>query len=409
MKEKSIFSEVKLKSGLVIKNRFVKSAMNEAMGKRNLQPKEEIANLYRLWAEGGAGMIITGNVMVDKNYLAEPGNVVFDENSDFELLNRWAIEGQKNGAKIIVQINHPGKQAPKTVSKQPVAPSSIAISGNIGNMFNKPRELTNSEIHELVKSFARTAKVAKDSGFNGVQIHSAHGYLINQFLSPLDNVRTDEYGGNLENRMRFLKEIYLAIREEVGYNFTVGLKINSSDFKEGGFSEEDSILVVNEMEKLGIDFIEVSGGSYESPKMNEDTNKNKNSIFFADYCKKLKEIIDTPIIVTGGIRSVSSMEEIIDFKIADFIGIARPLAIDVNIPNKIESGEYETLETKRVYTNVKFIDKKLGSLLGLIYYQMMMQKYAYGKIPKVNKTAWPALFHAIYHQGTTALFPQRAK
>lgn len=404
-----LFTEMKLTNGVVIKNRFVKAAMNEAMGTRDLQPKKEISRLYEQWANGGAGLIITGNVMVDKNNLAEPGNVVFDDNSNMDILKQWAKSGQKNGAKVMVQINHPGKQAPKTVAKKPVAPSLVKIEGSIGNMFNEPRELSNSEVKDLVKKFAKAAKISKDAGFDGVEIHAAHGYLINQFLSPFDNRRTDEYGGDIDNRMRFLKEIYLAMREQVGGEFPIGLKINSTDFKEGGFSEEDSIYVVQKMDELGIDFIEVSGGNYESPKMNSDTSKNKDTVFFADYGKKIKELIKAPVVVTGGIRSTESMVNIIDEKIADFIGLARPLAIDPHIPNKIKLAQYTTVETTRLTTGMKKLDKKVGALIGLVYYQMLMRELAKGKAPKIRKSAWPALLNAVYHQGAVALFPQRAK
>ncbi|MCW6665325.1 NADH:flavin oxidoreductase/NADH oxidase family protein [Aerococcaceae bacterium NML191219] len=404
-----LFTEKKLNNNLEIKNRFVKAAMNEAMGNKYLQPKEEIIRLYETWAKGGTGLIITGNVMVDPNYLAEPGNIVFDKNSNKELLRKWSDAGRVNGSKIVVQINHPGKQAPKTVSKNPVAPSAVPIVGEIGNLFNKPRELSGEEIKDLVQKFALAAKIAYQTRFDGVEIHAAHGYLINQFLSPFDNRRKDEYGGSIDNRMRFLHEIYLAMREVTSKDFAIGLKINSSDFKEGGFSEEDSMYVIEKMDKSGIDFIEVSGGSYENPKMNESTSKNKNSVFFADYSKKIKEKINAPVIVTGGIRTVDSMVELIENDYSDFIGLARPLAIEPNIPNLIAKNRYQTIETKRLSTGIKSLDKKLGGLIGLVYYQLLMQTYGKGQKPKITQNAWPALIHSVWHQGLAALLPQRVK
>lgn len=404
-----LFTQQSLKSGLNIKNRFVKAAMNEAMGTKHLQPKKEIVHLYEQWAKGGTGLIITGNVMVDPNYLAEPGNIVLDENSDKELLKQWAKAGQFNGSKIMVQINHPGKQAPKTVSKYPVAPSAIPIQGEIGNLFNHPRELSTLEIKKLTKQFATAAKIAKETGFDGVEIHAAHGYLINQFLSPYDNRRQDEYGGSIDNRMRFLREIYLAMREVTGTEFVIGLKINSSDFKEGGFSEKDSMYVVQKMDEAGIDFIEISGGSYENPKMNESTSKNKNNVFFANYSKRIREKINASVIVTGGIRTVDSMVDLIENGYSDFVGLARPLAIEPNIPNLIVEKHYQTIETKRLSTGIKSLDKKLGGLIGLVYYQLLMQTYAEGRKPQITQNAWPALIYSVWHQGLVALFPQRAK
>lgn len=404
-----LFEPLTLPNGTTIKNRFVKAAMNEAMGTLDFQPKKEISTLYKRWAEGGSGMVITGNVMIDPNAIAEPGNIVFDKNSDINILKDWAKNAKLHGTKVFVQINHPGKQAPKTVSKQPVAPSAVAIEGSLGNLFYAPRALTTAEVEETVQKFVTAAKVAKEAGFDGVEIHAAHGYLISQFLSPFDNRRTDKYGGSEENRMRFVKEIYLGMRNELGTDFPIGIKINSTDFKEGGFSEEASLNVVAELSRLGIDFVEVSGGSYEKPTMSSATSKKSDKVFFADYSKKLKERVSTPIIVTGGIRSIESMEKILNDGVADFVGLGRPLAIDPYIPNKIKTNTYQTLETKYVTTGVKKIDKKVSSLLGIIYYQMLMQKYAQDKTPKATTNAWPSLFHAVYTQGLAVLRPQRAK
>ncbi|MFC3928088.1 NADH:flavin oxidoreductase/NADH oxidase family protein [Streptococcus caprae] len=405
----TLFEPIILPNGTVIKNRFFKSAMNEAMGTRNLQPKKEVVNLYRQWAQGGAGLVVTGNVMVDPTSLAEPGNVVFNEQSDMTTLKEWAQAGRTNGTAIMVQINHSGKQAPKTVNKQPVAPSVVPIEGSMANLFNAPRALSREEIKDLVQKFTTAAKVAKDAGFSGVQIHAAHGYLINQFLSPHDNRRTDEYGGNRDNRMRFLVEIYQGMRTACGADFPIGMKINSADFREGGFSEEDSLYVIQEMENLGLDFIEISGGNYEKPTMSASTSKGKNKVFFADYSKRLKNLVKIPVIVTGGIRSVESMVEVLETNTADFIGLARPMAIDPAIPNKIAEGSYETIETHHLSTGIKALDRKVASLLGIVYYQLLMHQYAKGKTPQVTRNAWPSLLHALYTQGLAGLFPQRAK
>lgn len=404
-----LLTAYRLQNGLEIKNRIVKAAMSEAMGTKDLQPKKEIVSLYESWAKGGSGLIITGNVMVDSHYLAELGNIVFDQQSDMALLKQWAQAGQVNGAKVMVQLNHPGKQAPKTVCKAPVAPSAVPIEGPIGDLFFPPRELTVEEIKQLIGQFARAAKVAKDAGFVGVEIHAAHGYLINQFLSPYDNRRTDRYGGSPENRLRFLKEVYQAIRKDTGAGFTVGLKLNSSDFKDGGFSEEDSLFVIQQMEKAGIDFIEVSGGSYENPKMQDSSSKNKEAPFFAAYSKKVKERVQLPVIVTGGIRSISSMTDLLESNASDFIGLARPLAIMPDLPNRIASKDYVTLETKRVTTGIAVLDKKLGGVLGLAYYQMLMQTYARGKRPKGHYSGWTVLLYTLFRQGAATLVPQRAK
>lgn len=409
MTENLLFTPITLPNGTTIKNRFFKSAMSEGMGTRDFQPKKNIATLYKRWAEGGTGLIITGNIMVDPKGTAEPGNIVFDKNSNMEILKDWAKQGQQHGAKVMVQLNHPGKQVPKTIAKETVAPSTIPLGNGLNKLFSTPRALTTSEVEELVQKFITSAKVAKEAGFSGVQIHAAHGYLISQFLSPHDNRRTDKYGGSLENRMRFLKEIYLGMREELGKDFTIGIKINSTDFKEDGLTEEDSLKTIIELANLGLDFVEISGGTYERPAMMGATSKSTNQVFFAEYSKKLKQKIEIPVVVTGGIRSINAMNTLLNDNTTDFIGIARPLTIDPNIPNKIKQGTYTIVETTRVSTGVKKLDKIFGSLLGIVYYQVLMQNIAKGKEPKATKNAWPSLIQAVYNQGLAVLFPQRAK
>ena len=409
MTENLLFTPITLPNGTTIKNRFFKSAMSEGMGTRDFQPKKNIATLYKRWAEGGTGLIITGNIMVDPKGTAEPGNIVFDNNSNMEILKDWAKQGQQHGAKVMVQLNHPGKQVPKTITKETVAPSAVPLGNGLNKLFSTPRALTTSEVEELAQKFVTSAKVAKEAGFSGVQIHAAHGYLISQFLSPHDNRRTDKYGGSLENRMRFLKEIYLGMREELGKDFPIGIKINSTDFKEDGLTEEDSLETIVELANLGLDFVEISGGTYERPAMMGATSKSTNQVFFAEYSKKLKQKIDIPVIVTGGIRSINAMNTLLNDNTTDFIGIARPLTIDPNIPNKIKQGTYTIVETTRVSTGVKKLDKIFGSLLGIVYYQVLMQNIAKGKEPKATKNAWPSLIQAVYNQGLAVLFPQRAK
>ena len=409
MTENLLFTPITLPNGTTIKNRFFKSAMSEGMGTKNFQPKKNIATLYKRWAEGGTGLIITGNIMIDPKGTAEPGNIVFDKNSNMEILKDWAKQGQQHGAKVMVQINHPGKQVPKTIAKETVAPSAVPLGNGLNKLFSTPRALTTSEVEELVQKFITSAKVAKEAGFSGVQIHAAHGYLVSQFLSPHDNRRTDKYGGSLENRMRFLKEIYLGMREELGKDFPIRIKINSTDFKEDGLTEEDSLETIVELANLGLDFVEISGGTYERPAMMGATSTSSNKVFFAEYSKKLKQKVDIPVIVTGGIRSINAMNTLLNDNTTDFIGIARPLTIDPNIPNKIKQGTYTIVETTRVSTGVKKLDKIFGSLLGIVYYQVLMQNIAKGKEPKATKNAWPSLIQAVYSQGLAVLFPQRAK
>ena len=404
---KILFTPLKLKNGVVIKNRFLKSAMSEGMANsKTNSPNELHVNLYRKWANGGTGLLITGNVMIDRNALGEPGNVVIEDERDMEILKKWAEAGKENNTHIWMQINHPGKQSPKSVAKESVAPSAIEIQGDLRSGFVKPRELTKDEIKNLVKRFGKAAEIAKKSGFTGVQIHGAHGYLISQFLSSADNVRNDEYGGNIENRMRFLIEIYYEMRERVGKDFPIGLKINSSDFNEKGFTEEESIIVIKKMSEIGVDLIEISGGNYENAQMLSERGDTEK-VFFIDYAKKVLSLIDTPVVVTGGFKKVETMQKALEKEKISMIGIARPLVIYPNLPDEIQKGNIMSVSLERLTTGFKKLDKKLSSLIGLSYYEQQIRRIAQNKKVKIHKNAWSPIFFVILYHGLSALRPKR--
>lgn len=394
-----------LPGGAVIKNRFFKSAMSEAMADRSNSPNLLHIELYRKWAEGGTGIVVTGNVMVDRGALGEPGNVAIEDRRNMEQLQQWAQAGTQFGTHLWMQINHPGKQSPRTMSKQPVAPSAIPMGGSYGRAFKAPRELANAEVKAIVKRFVTTARIAKEAGFTGVQIHGAHGYLVNQFLSPADNRRTDEYGGSRENRMRFLIEIYDGMRGALGADFPIGLKLNSSDFKEGGFTEEDSLAVIEKMARRGIDLIEISGGNYENPKMSADDG---GEVFFLKYAERIRSLVDVPIVVTGGFRSQAGMEEALTAGKTSMIGIARPMALVPDIPNRILEGRYDTVNTQRLTTGFPSLDRKLGAMIGLSYYEQQMERIARGKPVKLHTNGWDPLLHTLREQGIAAFMPRRS-
>ncbi|MEK6624433.1 MAG: NADH oxidase, partial [Bdellovibrionota bacterium] len=230
--------ELKLYCGTTLSNRLAKSAMSENMASKDHTPGDAFYNLYRRWALGGVGLCISGNVMIDKNHLGEPNNVILENDQHLDLFKKWAACTSGTKMALWMQLNHPGKQVPKFLSKKLVAPSAIPLDPGIRPMFATPRALTEKEILEIIHRFSHSAILAKTAGFHGVQIHAAHGYLINQFLSEKHNQRQDQWGGSLENRMRFLLEIYKAMREVVGTTFAIGVKINTADFQKGGFSHE---------------------------------------------------------------------------------------------------------------------------------------------------------------------------
>lgn len=404
-----------LPCGVTIKNRIVKSAMSENMATPDNMPDKRFENLYSQWANGGAGLLITGNVMLDSTALGEPNNVVIEKNHECLIeLKAWAQAGTQHNTHLWMQINHPGKQSPKYLSTQPVAPSAIAYKSQLKNMFNKPRMLSEEEILDIISRFAYTAKVAKESGFTGVQIHGAHGYLVSQFLSPLHNQRSDSWGGSLEKRMRFVVEIYKAIRNTVGDNYPIAIKLNSADFQKGGFSEEDSMQVMQKLGNLGIDLIEISGGTYESPKMMAGKSKKsspresteKREAFFLDYCEKVRKLVETPLLLTGGFRTREGMDAALSSKACDFVGLARSIAIDPNFPNKILAGDKIESPVKPLSSGFKFLDKLVP--LEIVWYSMQLHRMGKGKSPNPNASISLTILNTLFGVGSQMLKRNRS-
>ena len=402
-------SSFALKNGLKIKNRLFKSAMSEQLGTREHNPKPGLAKLYGRWAEGGIGLSMTGNIMIDRSALGEPKNVVLDEASDLTEFKKWATAGKKNGSHIWTQLNHPGKQIPNFIVKVPVAPSAISLRRGLEKGFNKPRALTEAEILVIIKKFATSAKLAQEAGFTGVQIHGAHGYLVSQFLSPRHNQRDDQWGGSLENRMRFVLAVYTAIREQVGADFPIGIKLNSADFMKGGFSEEDSMQVVKTLADAGIDLIEISGGTYESPSMmGADVKEStlQREAYFLDYAEKVRSQVDTPLVVTGGFRSSKAMQAALDTGATDFIGVARTTVVDPDFPNKLIADANHQQLLKKLTTGKPAIDKM--AMLDITWYEAQLARMAKGKKPKANLSEWGVFFGTLFNAGIYAFRKRRA-
>ena len=412
--ELKIAQPITLPCGITLKNRIVKSAMSENMADDYHQSTKAFANLYSRWALGGVGLCITGNVMVDEKALGEPGNIVL--NSKFlnhNNLAEWAKQGTQNQTALWVQLNHPGKQSPNFLSKVPVAPSAIPFSSPMNAMFNTPRELRDNEILNIISAFSFAAKMVKEAGFSGVQIHGAHGYLVSQFLSPRHNQRTDRWGGSLENRMRFVIEIYKSIRAEVGTKFPIGIKLNSSDFQKGGFSEEDSLDTVKVLSELGIDLIEISGGTYEVAAM---TGKNIKEVakstlereaYFLDFTKKIRASTICPILLTGGFRTLKGMESALSESSFDMIGLARSMAIDPELPNKLLSGKESSQEVIKRTTGIKKIDSLFP--LEIIWYTQQLVRMGKKLNPNPNLSNWYAILNMIWQTGLAGLKRTRVR
>lgn len=366
-----------LPCGVSLPNRLCKAAMTEGLADPWLRATERHVNLYRRWAEGGAGLLITGNVMIDRRVLERPGNVAIDV-TDWDrvgpaggmaALQRWAEAGTANGNQLWMQISHAGRQSPRYVTGQPLAPSAVQLD-MLGN-YAKPRALTEEEILDFIQRYARVAAIAKEAGFTGVQVHGAHGYLISSFLSPITNQRSDAWGGSLPNRARLLLETLRATRHAVGPDFPIGLKLNSDDFRKGGFSNEECLQVVEWLNEESVDLLEVSGGTYEQPKLLGYEGKADSAVgpqrqstvareaYFLDYAQKIRAVAKMPMMVTGGFRSRAGMEATLAGNHCDVIGLGRPLCTDADFPRRLLAGEVD--EAPRYEQQVKLSDKKLFS------------------------------------------------
>ncbi len=375
-----------LPNGTVLPNRIAKAALSECLSSPGFAPGDEIKTLYRRWANNGQGLTITGNVMVDERYIGEPGNVVVEDERHLDDLREWADIVTSDGAVGLVQINHPGRQTPRSLVPKPVAPSAIAVPGMAGS-FATPRELTGAEIEEIIRRFATTAGIVTDAGFDGVQIHGAHGYLVSQFLSPLANRRTDEWGGTPENRRRFVLELVKAMRTAIGDEKVLAIKLNSADFQRGGFSEDESLTVVDALVEAGIDLLEVSGGTYSSAAMlgvdsevRESTRKRE--AYFLDYALRVRAAHpELPLMLTGGFRTAEAMNEAVASGGIDIVGLGRPLTLEPDIPGALLDGSASHTTVPVHKTGIRLID----SLTELTYYTVNMWRMAAHKEPKPTR------------------------
>ena len=390
-----------LPNGTLLQNRIVKAAMSEAVGTTDGRPTPGLSVLYSRWTAGGVGLNITGNVMIDRRALGEPNNVVVENESDLADLRLWANAGTQSGGQIWMQINHPGKQAPKGLNRETVAPSVVPLGDGSSVFFTVPRELTPPEIEDIIQRFGKTAAIAKKAGFTGVQLHGAHGYLISQFLSPHHNRRTDEWGGSAEKRRRFVLSIFKEVRRQVGDGFPVGIKLNSSDFQRGGFTEEESLDTIRALTQAGIDLVEISGGTYEAPvmtgvrKMKDSTQKRE--AYFLEFTEKLRSEIKAPLMLTGGFRSLSGMADAISSGAVDLVGLARPLAIDPELPRRLLSGQEALVPVHPISTGVKSLDRM--GLLEITWYTRQLQRMASGENPKPEESAFCSLAMSVLTRG----------
>ena len=329
---------LRLPCGAVLPNRLAKAALTEGLADERNRATLRHQALYRRWSLGGAGLCITGNVQVDRRFLERPGNVAVDGNGGEQSLADLAAAGTLGGNHLWMQINHPGRQTPGHVHPFPLAPSAVPVElpG-----FGQPVEMSRLDISDVIRRFAYVAGIARASGFTGVQIHAAHGYLLSQFLSPLSNLRTDDWGGSLADRARLLLTIVQAVRAEVGTDFPIGVKLNSADFQHGGFTSDDCLQVVVWLQENGIDLLEISGGTYEAPQMVAASRTRGDApildavrastrareAYFLEYADRIRSVTTVPLMVTGGFRTASAMHAALSSGNVDVIGLGRPLIV----------------------------------------------------------------------------------
>ncbi len=400
-----------LPCGAVVQNRIVKSAMSEGLADADGHVTPQLTTLYARWGAGGAGMLITGNVMVDRAHREGAGNIVIDGPQDdaaMAALHDLAAAGRSHGALMLMQLNHAGRQVPRILNPAPKSASDVGL--DMGKRFAKPSPMTGDEVEDVIARFVAAARIAQQAGFDGVQVHAAHGYLVSQFLSPLTNRRSDQWGGSLADRARLLLELIRRTRTACGTRFIVGVKLNATDFQRGGFSEDDSVQVAAWLEGAGADFIEVSGGNYEQPRMmNIDRldpsatrldSARAREAYFMDFAPRLRRATALPIMVTGGFRSATGMARArVDG--VDLIGMARPLVLTPEAPAGLLAGTLDRMESRdgRLSLGPGWLGpnsplallRDLNAAGTMAWYQQQIARLSDGQDPDTALPVWRAL------------------
>jgi len=385
-----VFDKLVLPNGTTIPNRIAKAAMEENMADAEHGPSDQLMRLYQTWADGGAGLLITGNVMVDSRAMTGPGGVVLENDEQLGKFKRWAEIGRAKGAQFWLQINHPGRQMPANLGQDTWAPSAVPIDlGKMSKHFNAPQAMTQEIIEDVVRRFANSARLGELAGFTGVEIHAAHGYLLSQFLSPLTNRRTDAWGGSLQNRARLLVDVVKAVRAAVSPSFTVAVKLNSADFQRGGFSADDAKQVVLLLNELAVDLVELSGGSYEAPAMQGDARDGRTlarEAYFVEFARDIQTVAKMPVMVTGGIRRRQVAEQVVASGL-DMIGIGTALAIDPHLPRDWRLGKNNAPALRPI----NWKNKALASLANMAAVKFQLNKHSAGRNPDPQVSPLKAL------------------
>lgn len=406
MPESNLLAQpLRLPNGSVLRNRLAKSAMSEALATYDNHATDKLVGLYRRWAASGIGLLFTGNVMIDRRALGEPGNVVIEDESGLPILQQWARAATDQGAALWAQLNHPGKQSPKGLNVGNLAPSAVPFRDDMAAFFDTPREATVAEIHDIIRRFGESAAICQKAGFSGVQIHGAHGYLVSQFLSPHHNQRTDDWGGSAGHRRRFVMAVYQEIRRRVGAHFPVGIKLNSADFQRGGFTEDESMATIVALAEAGIDLIEISGGTYEAPAMSGGFHQAQKAqqgqrastvareAYFLAFAEKVRATVDVPLMVTGGFRTAAGMNAALRSGALDIVGLARLMAIDPDAPAALLQGRDSPHSVRAITTGIQAVDRM--GVMEILWYSRQLVRIAKGGDPRPGESGLAAFLKSL--------------
>ncbi len=325
-------------NGMKLANRFVRSATWEGMAEVDGACSPKLVALMSGLAKGDVGLIITGHAYIRQDGQAGPWQLGIYNDALIQSLREMTQAVHDHGGSVVLQAAHAGFFAnTKLTGQVPLAPSHVE------GLAKSPRkEMTVDDIQEIVLAFGEAASRAREAGFDGVQIHSAHGYLLSQFLSPAFNKRADEYGGSIENRARLLLEVLQHVRTHVGEDFPVLVKINSQDFLDGGLTPEDSLAVGGMLQEAGIDAIELSGGTIVSGKLSASRmgiKSEEKEAYFRDSARVFKEALRVPIIMVGGIRSFHLAERLVALGYTDYISMSRPFIREPDLIRRWAAGD----------------------------------------------------------------------
>ena len=395
-----------LPCGLTLPNRLGRAAMTEGLSDSRNDPTGRHFRLYEANAAGGAGLILTGNAMVDRRHLERARNVVLDSATDRKAMESWA---EAAGPRALVQISHAGRQTSRFVQSHPVSPSggpAVALAG----MFAKPRALSEDEIIEIRARFITAGRIAVEAGFVGVEVHAAHGYLLSSFLDPEQNLRQGAYGGDIEGRSRLLLEIVRGLRAALPGAAAIAVKLDARD---GG--ERDLAWLGVRLGDEGADLLEISGGNYEEPAMlglgaDGSAIQSAHESPFWQGASALSGATDVPVMLTGGFRTRAGVDLALDSGVASIVGVGRPLAVRPELAGEFLRGETDTLDRPAPRIVGPGLVRRLsGAAANSGWHRLQMKRTAEGSPADLGLSAWTAAGNYVAADAALAMWARHSR